>query len=74
MARKVKGSSNWKKAKARVQRIHARIANARNDFLHKASNTISKNHATGRPRRLAGAQHVQISKGQRTSAWAQRPR
>jgi putative transposase len=45
MARKVKGSSNWKKAKARVQRIHAHIANARNDFLHKASNTISKNHA-----------------------------
>lgn len=38
MARKVKGSSNWKKAKARVQRIHAHIANARNDFLHKASN------------------------------------
>jgi len=45
MARKVKGSSNWEKAKARVQRIHACIANARNDFLHKASNTISKNHA-----------------------------
>jgi putative transposase len=45
MARKVKGSSNWKKAKARVQRLHARIANARPDFLHKASNTISKNHA-----------------------------
>jgi putative transposase len=33
MARKVNGSSNWKKAKARVARIHARIANARNDFL-----------------------------------------
>jgi putative transposase len=45
MARKVKGSSNWKKAKARVQRIHARAADARADFLHKASNTISKNHA-----------------------------
>ena len=45
MARKVKGSSNWKEARARVQRIHAHIANARNDFLHKASNTISKNHA-----------------------------
>ncbi|HTI18169.1 MAG TPA: transposase [Trinickia sp.] len=45
MARKVKGSSNWKKAKARIQKIHARIANARSDFLHKASNTISKNHA-----------------------------
>ena len=45
MARKVKGSSNWKKARARIQRIHARIANARADFLHKASDTISKNHA-----------------------------
>jgi putative transposase len=45
MARKVKGSANWKKAKARIQRIHARIANTRSDFLHKASNTISKNHA-----------------------------
>nr|WP_315591559.1 transposase [uncultured Cupriavidus sp.] len=45
MARKVKGSSNWKRTKARIQRIHARVANARADFLHKASNTISKNHA-----------------------------
>jgi putative transposase len=45
MARKQKGSSNWMKSKARVQRIHARIADARADFLHKASTTISKNHA-----------------------------
>ena len=45
MSRKVKFSSNWNKAKARVQRIHARIANVRRDFLHKASATISKNHA-----------------------------
>jgi putative transposase len=45
MSRKKKFSNNWKKAKARVQRIHLRIANARRDFLHKASTTISKNHA-----------------------------
>lgn len=45
MRRKVKFSNNWKKAKARVQRIHCRIANVRRDFLHKASTTISKNHA-----------------------------
>ena len=45
MSRKVKFSNNWKKAKARVQRIHSRIANARQDFLHKASSQISKNHA-----------------------------
>lgn len=45
MSRKIKFSNNWKKAKARVQRIHARIANARRDFLHKATTTISDNHA-----------------------------
>jgi putative transposase len=45
MSRKVKFSSNWKKAKARVQKIHTRIANARKDFLHKTTTTISQNHA-----------------------------
>ncbi|MDN7877089.1 RNA-guided endonuclease InsQ/TnpB family protein [Burkholderia aenigmatica] len=45
MSRKVKFSNNWKKAKARVQRIHTRIGNARRDYLHKATTTISKNHA-----------------------------
>ena len=45
MSRKVKFSSNWKKAKARVQKIHARIGNARRDYLHKATTTISQNHA-----------------------------
>jgi len=45
MARKTKFSNNWKKAKGRVQRIHSSIANARNDFLHKATTQISKNHA-----------------------------
>ena len=37
MARKVKGSRNWHKARARVQRLHSRIANVRQDFLHKAA-------------------------------------
>ena len=45
MSHKTKYSSNWKKAKARVQKIHARIGNARRDYLHKASTSISKNHA-----------------------------
>ena len=45
MARKIKFSSNWKKAKARVQKIQSDIANARKDFLHKTSTAISKNHA-----------------------------
>jgi putative transposase len=45
MSRKAKFSNNWKKAKARVQRIHSRIGNTRRDYLHKTTTTISQNHA-----------------------------
>jgi putative transposase len=45
LSRKTKFSSNWKKQKARVARVHLRIADARNDFLHKTSTPISKKHA-----------------------------
>ena len=45
LSRKEKFSNNWHKAKSRVQRIHSHIADARNDFLHKVSTVISKNHA-----------------------------
>jgi putative transposase len=44
-SRKVKYSNNWKKGKAKVQRIYIRMANARRDYLHKISTPISKNHA-----------------------------
>ena len=46
LSRKTKYSRNWYKAKARVQRVHARIANARRDYLHKCSTAVSQNHAT----------------------------
>ncbi len=45
MSRKVKFSNNWKKAKTKIQRIHSAIAHARRDYLHKATTTISQNHA-----------------------------
>ena len=45
MSRKVKFSNNWKKEKTKVQKVHTCIANARKDFLHKTTTTISKNHA-----------------------------
>ena len=45
LARKVKFSANWRKAKARLTKLHTRIANIRKDHLHKASATISKSHA-----------------------------
>ena len=45
MAKKVKFSANWKKAKAKVTQVHIDIGNARKDSLHKASTAISQNHA-----------------------------
>lgn len=45
LARKETGSRNRAAARRRVARLHARIADARNDFLHKLSDAISKNHA-----------------------------
>jgi putative transposase len=45
MSRKTKFSHNWNKAKARIQRIHVRIGNARRDYLHKSTTAISQNHA-----------------------------
>ena len=45
LARKKKFSCNWKKQKAVISRLHVRIADARNDFLHKTSTAISKSHA-----------------------------
>ncbi|WP_150695103.1 RNA-guided endonuclease InsQ/TnpB family protein [Pandoraea terrae] len=61
MSRKVKFSNNWKTAKARVQRIYTRIANARKDFLHKTTTTISQNHA------LVCIEDLQVRKLSRSS-------
>ena len=45
LSRKTKFSNNWRKAKAKVQKLHHRIANVRNDYLHKFTTHISQNHA-----------------------------
>ena len=44
LSRRKVGGSNWYKAKIKVARIHEKIANARNDYLHKISTEIVKNH------------------------------
>ncbi|HEY5306622.1 MAG TPA: transposase [Pseudolabrys sp.] len=46
LSRKKRGSSNRRKAIRRVARIQLRVANARKDFLNKASTTIANNHGT----------------------------
>jgi putative transposase len=45
MSRRLEGSRNWKKANAKLNALHCNIANIRNDFLHKTTTAISKNHA-----------------------------
>jgi putative transposase len=42
---KQKGSSNWKKQKRKISRLHHHIACVRSDFLHKVSTRISENQA-----------------------------
>lgn len=44
LARKKRGSANRAKAASRLQRLQARVANARRDFLHKTSTAIAKSH------------------------------
>jgi putative transposase len=62
MARKVKFSNNWKKAKVKVQKVHIDIGNARKDFLHKTTTTISKNHA------LVCVEDLQVKNMSKTAA------
>lgn len=45
MSRKTKFSNNWKKAKAKITKLHQKIGNIRRDYLHKTTTTISQNHA-----------------------------
>lgn len=46
LSRQKKGSNNRGKAKAKVSKIHAKIANQRRDFLHQASAQIVKQYDT----------------------------
>ncbi len=42
---KVKFSQNWQKLKTKIAKLHHKIANCRQDFLHQTSSKISKNPA-----------------------------
>jgi len=55
LSRRKKGSSNWNKQRIKVARIHEKIANARNDYLHKISTEIVKNHD------IIGIEDLQVS-------------
>lgn len=42
---KVKGSSNWNQAQIQIARLHRKIANIRQDTLHKLTSYLAKNHS-----------------------------
>lgn len=44
LARRKRGSANYKKTRARIARLHMRAADARKDYLHKLSTDIAKSH------------------------------
>ncbi|WP_394237218.1 IS200/IS605 family element RNA-guided endonuclease TnpB [Niallia oryzisoli] len=46
LSRRTIGGSNWYKAKIKVARLYEKMSNARNDYLHKISTEIVKNHDT----------------------------
>jgi putative transposase len=43
-SRKKKFSGNWFKQVRRIRRVHKKVSNSRNDFLHKVSTSIVKSH------------------------------
>ena len=45
LSRKVRFSSNWRKQKTRVNRVHRRIRDSRRDFLHKTSTALARSYA-----------------------------
>ena len=44
LSRKKQGSNNYNKQKIKVARVHEKIANSRNDFLHKTSANLANNY------------------------------
>lgn len=44
LAKKKKFSANFRKIKAKINALHTRIADARNDNIHKTTTNIAKNH------------------------------
>ncbi|MCQ5365756.1 IS200/IS605 family element RNA-guided endonuclease TnpB [Anoxybacillus salavatliensis] len=55
LSRRQTGSSNWHKQRIKVARLHEKMTNSRNDYLHKLSTEIVKNHD------IIGIEDLQVS-------------
>jgi putative transposase len=63
LARKTKFSSNWHKLKGKISRLRMHEANARKDFLHKASTKLAKSHGVYRLEKLRVRNMTASAKG-----------
>ncbi len=45
LAKKEKFSNRWRRLKSKITKLHIRISDIRNNYLHKISSQLSKNHA-----------------------------
>ncbi|MEK5491308.1 IS200/IS605 family element RNA-guided endonuclease TnpB [Paenibacillus sp. FSL R7-0297] len=74
MARRTPGGSNWKKARQHIARIHERIANKRNDFLHKLTTRLIRENQTISIEHLRVANMIQnpkLSKSIADASWGE---
>ncbi|WP_326798711.1 transposase [Streptomyces sp. NBC_01808] len=73
LSRKAKGSSNRRKAAARVARLHARVADARRDHHHKLSTTLIRESQAVYVEDLCvkGLARTRLAKSVHDAGWAQ---
>ena len=67
LARKQKGSSNWKKLVSLIQKIYIKFANQRKDAIHKLTSKLAKNHGLVVLEDLAIKNMTKSAKGTRAS-------
>jgi IS605 OrfB family transposase len=72
LSRKVKGSRNRDKARIRVARIHAKVADARRDWLHKESTRIIRENQAVYVEDLcvAGLARTRLAKSVHDAGWS----
>jgi len=73
MARKRKGSNNAEKARRRVARLHARVADARRDFHHQLSTRLIRQHQTVclEALNVAGLSRSKLARSVHDAGWGQ---
>jgi len=73
LSRKVKGSSNRNKQRLRLAKVHEKVSNQRNDFLHKTSTYLSKKYDAIIIETLdlkEMSKHLKLGKSVHDNSWA----